>query len=375
MLKVAVIGAGFSGLIFSKYLLKSNIEVDLYEEHDKVGIPEHCTGIVSATTTNLIGQISRKSIVKEFKGVKLLGIKKGIPLITSKPIIKLDRVRLEADLLNDLRDKGGRVFLNKRVKGLSALSNYDVIILADGINGYLHKSVGIGFHGRRIYGVNQEFCMENNEEYFEVKFDPVTSNNFFSWFVPLGEKIIIGTGAEKMRKLKDAQRNAREYFGIKSKECKTYGGIIISGVDDVKLRTGKIIGVGDAIGLTKPLTGGGLYPNSLSAYLMHKLILKGHNIIESLEAALVFTFGLLHKSKSISLLMQRRPEVIDEIIEIAEKHNIIKQINGRIDYDLHFDLIQKAFESDASTAFVRDFLKKYPLDFFRLAFAVIKDLK
>ncbi len=374
-LKVAVIGAGFAGLIISNYMLMANIDVDLYEEHSKVGIPEHCTGIVSSLTSKLIGDVSKKNIIKKYDGIKINSYENSVKLYTKDPIIKLDRVKLEVDLLNNFIDKGGRVFLKSRIYNLDEINkkNYDGIIISDGINGSLHKKYNLGFSGRLIYGINQEFCIDDYKNDFDVTFDNITSHNFFSWYVPLGNKLIIGTGAEDPKRLIIAQQNAIKYFNIKSKPCNTYGGMIISGINKVNVRNNKIIALGDNIGLTKPLTGGGLFPNSLAAYLTYSLINKGFDILDSLELSINYVLRILKKTNNLSIYLHRNPEIVREIIDISKKSNILEGINGKIDYDLHNDIISKTLKNKNSYKFLFNFMINNPKALFALGDNLLKD--
>ncbi|AFZ70395.1 hypothetical protein Calag_0640 [Caldisphaera lagunensis DSM 15908] len=374
-MKIAVIGAGFAGLIISNYMLKANIDVDLYEEHSKTGIPEHCTGIVSSLTSKLIGNVSKKNILKEFKGVNIKSYGNSAKLYTKEPIIKLDRVKLENDLLNNFIDKGGKVFLKSRIYNLDDINekNYDAIIISDGVNGFLHKKYGLGFSGRLIYGINQEFCLDDYKSNFDVVFDNITSHNFFSWYVPLGNKVIVGTGAEDPKRLVIAQQNAIKYFNIKSKPCNTYGGLIISGINKVEFRKNKLIAMGDNIGLTKPLTGGGLFPNSLTAYLAYSLINKGFNILDSLEFSISYVLRILKKTNNLSIYLHKNPEIVRELIEISKRTDILKNLNGEIDYDLHNDIISKTFKNKDSYKFLLYFMANNPKAFFTLGNNLLKD--
>ncbi|WP_292320094.1 NAD(P)/FAD-dependent oxidoreductase [Caldisphaera sp.] len=377
-MKVAIVGAGFSGLIFSNYLLDANIDVDLYEEHSKVGIPEHCTGIISSLTSKLIGEVSKNNIIKKYTKLKITSFYNSVEIYTKDDIIKLDRVKLENDLLNLFINRGGNAFLNKKIKEINynkiLNKNYDAILLSDGINGFIHKKYGLGFQGRTIYGINQEFCINNDEDLFEVRFDNKTSNNFFSWYVPLRDKIIIGTGAENPQMLMNAQNNAIKSFNIKSNPCHTYGGLIISGIKKANIRNGNIIAIGDTIGLTKPLTGGGLFPNSLAAYFSYSLIKKGYNILDSIESSISFVLSMLKKTNNLSMILHKNPTIIEEIIEISKKSNLLESMNRKIDYDFHIDLIRNSLKDKNSYKFLLGFTSSYPISLFKLGIGILKDL-
>ncbi|WP_158308281.1 NAD(P)/FAD-dependent oxidoreductase [Fervidicoccus fontis] len=65
-MKTGVIGGGISGLLTSIRLSESGCNVYLYEEHTEVGLPEHCTGIVSKKTLKMMNAPIDECIKKEF---------------------------------------------------------------------------------------------------------------------------------------------------------------------------------------------------------------------------------------------------------------------------------------------------------------------
>ncbi|OYT45791.1 MAG: hypothetical protein B6U85_08320, partial [Desulfurococcales archaeon ex4484_42] len=64
---VAVVGGGIGGLLSSIEIAKLGFNVIVYEEHGAVGLPKHCTGLISETTLSEIirsSGINHKNIIK-----------------------------------------------------------------------------------------------------------------------------------------------------------------------------------------------------------------------------------------------------------------------------------------------------------------------
>ena len=52
---VTIVGAGCAGLRLAKRLAEKDVDVTVLEDHSEVGIPEHCSGLISASNTQTLG--------------------------------------------------------------------------------------------------------------------------------------------------------------------------------------------------------------------------------------------------------------------------------------------------------------------------------
>ncbi len=67
-MRVRVIGAGVAGLSFALAITATGYQdVLILEEHPRVGVPKHCTGLVSETTVQAFGSIARSCVVSKFR--------------------------------------------------------------------------------------------------------------------------------------------------------------------------------------------------------------------------------------------------------------------------------------------------------------------
>ena len=217
--RVAVVGAGFSGLMFALSLLKEGLLVDVYEEHGRVGFPEHCTGLVSGYTAELIGRPAERARLAEFDTVVISGPTRSVEVRPRGGVVKLDRVRLEEAMLDEVEREGGRVHLGVRAKVgadgtvLPGGARYDVVVLAEGYFGRLAGSLGLRRRGRVFWGVNEELDYKASGP-FVARFDGATSGGFFSWFVPLGDRVLVGTASRDPRAVASYLSEARRAFGV-----------------------------------------------------------------------------------------------------------------------------------------------------------------
>jgi flavin-dependent dehydrogenase len=88
-----IVGGGPSGLS-SAIEASDNIDILIIEEDKRVGIPRHCTGIVSYEALKLIGEPALKSVKNKIRKAEFVspsGIKVNITLSHHKVFV-LERV-------------------------------------------------------------------------------------------------------------------------------------------------------------------------------------------------------------------------------------------------------------------------------------------
>ncbi len=276
-MKIAVVGAGFAGLITAKKLSEAGANVTIYEEHGEVGLPEHCTGIVSRRVVELIGSEAKENVEGEIDEFFLANSKlEGLWLKGPKGFtVKLNRRKLETDLLESALAEGAtfvrklvtRVNRRGEVEGIA----YDKVFLAEGWRAELSRSLGIGHSSRTVYGLNAEVAGEVAYPRTSfIIFDKELAPGFFAWVVMLEHKAVIGTASERGKGnvkvlLEKVIEIARRKGLVRGEVVKTYGGVILTGPPSLAPCSREVCAIGDSAGLNKPLTGGGLYPTSVVA--------------------------------------------------------------------------------------------------------------
>lgn len=292
-MRAAVIGAGFAGLINAVKLLRSGVEVDIYEEHDRVGYPKHCTGIVSRRTAALIGNAAAESVEAEYERLVLRS--RGLRLAVRAGTVKLDRVRLERLLLEEARSLGAGARLGERVLSVDPESGeleledgkrpggYDIIILAEGLHGRLRRSsLSVRWAPTTSMGVNLEAACPSNGTLEVVE----AREAWFAWRVPTRRGLVVGAlGPRPGGAMREARALLEESGCREAPEV--YGGRVIHGppMPPRLAVRGRLVIVGDAAGLTKPLTGGGLYPNALLAEIASRAVRSGQDPRRAYEGA------------------------------------------------------------------------------------------
>ncbi len=284
----AVVGAGFSGLIVSRELAKVD-KVTLFEEHENgIGLPKHCTGIVSRKVVELIGKVAEENLegyLDEF----FMGLPDGRGMWIKGPkkfTAKLERVGLERGLFEEVLSEGvkveWKVVREVKKNGEVDGERFERVIIAEGWRAELSSALGISHRARRVYGVNLE--VKGKTAFpgsVEVWFDKELAPGFFAWVVMLEGKAVVGTASEPKRAnvrelAKKVLERARERGLVEGKVVEEYGGVILTGPPTLTPCYSKVCSIGDAAGMNKPLTGGGLYPSSVVATRFPSVFPKVH---------------------------------------------------------------------------------------------------
>jgi Dehydrogenases (flavoproteins) len=129
---VHILGAGPAGLQVARFLLKGySGDVYVYEEHEKIGRPIHCTGLVSLEGLKKdIGIIDGNLITNTFRGAIFFS-PSGKRLIVGRPetvAVVVDRERLEERLYEEALSLGAHVKLGSHVNLADFLNLLEVKI-------------------------------------------------------------------------------------------------------------------------------------------------------------------------------------------------------------------------------------------------------
>lgn len=254
-MKVSVVGAGPIGCRTAELLALSGHKVQVFEEHPKPGLPEHCTGIVSprlldlVKTESVLNKPSRASVF----GEKISFSVKGTAYVIDRP--KFDQERFEA------AQKAGAVFFfdsrtsfdgrdlvlkNRRLKS-------DIIVAADGAR----SSIRSFFRPNPLLLPSAQYLVSGRFDpgQVEIHFWPhYNKPGLFTWVVPQsGEMAKLGVACQGPLLVLDAFMKKRAPKGVVWKRMA--GTVVVGG--PVRQDFGKVKLVGDAAGQVKATTAGG----------------------------------------------------------------------------------------------------------------------
>jgi geranylgeranyl reductase family protein len=281
---VVVIGAGPAGSLTARLLAERGHRVIVLEEHDSVGVPVHCTGLVGSEAFTEF-DLPRSLILAHSDGARFWGAAgESVPVRSERVnAVVIDRQGLDRVLADRAVAAGAEYRFGVRAEhvavashGVRILTRADeppvegrACVLACGASYRFHRALGLGLPDLFLQSAQVEAAFPEMPE-IEVRFGRDVAPSGFAWMVPLRKDDVprarIGLmsedrSAERFRKFSDvlAHRAGIDPATIPSPRLKMLplGPVKRSYAD-------RVLAVGDAAGLVKPTTGGGIYYGLLS---------------------------------------------------------------------------------------------------------------
>jgi len=276
---VGIVGGGPAGLLSAVVLSKLGYDVEVYEEHENIGKPRHCTGLISDTSVNMLknlcNEVSRSWIVRSFKEYIIRDTKRTstIYLRFAERVFITDREIFEQDLRDIALSKGARISLRSHVDVvrkdgciniLNELRHYRLIVLAEGSVRYHSLMLGLCSKRNNLKGIQAiTRPLDFKVDIPVIYVGKDLSKDFFGWAVPYRDReLIIGYADRKvsLEGLKHLIKILIRDSGGTAVTIKKFFGGLIPADKPCKPVTGKVIGLGDSISSVKPISGGGVYP-------------------------------------------------------------------------------------------------------------------
>jgi flavin-dependent dehydrogenase len=248
-MRIAIIGAGIIGLYLSWKLTQKGEKVLVFEKNKEIG-KKTCSGLFSERILEFIPE-SRNLIKNEINFCLINFPKKRIKIEFSKKFLVIDRSQLDNLVAELARKAGAKIFLNYEISSFP--KGFDKIIGCDGAFSQVRKKLKL--KDPQFYLGIQGFTLSSKENLNQkinfVETWPTKSG--FLWKIPRGNEIEYGI----FEKPKEAEKIFENFLESKKIHLeKINSAIIPQGL--VIPRNSKVTLCGDAMGLTKPWSGGGV---------------------------------------------------------------------------------------------------------------------
>jgi geranylgeranyl reductase family protein len=265
--------------------------VAVLEEHATSGTPVHCTGILARDAFDVFG-LSRGSILNEVTTARFVS-PHGADLVHRTRAVEavvIDRARFDEELALDAVRCGATVRFATRVRGVAIDAGQVTVdvgegapvraracVLATGGRYALHRPLGLDLPSHYLHTAQRELPA-SRPGVVEVHFGRGLAPGGFGWIVPVwrGDRSYARVGVM-------AESRAPEHFArILDRVSDRWGLEALAEPPRQKIlplssiaRTfrDRLLVVGDAAGLVKPTTGGGIYYSLLSAGMAADVLL------------------------------------------------------------------------------------------------------
>ena len=357
-----IVGAGPIGGYLAQKLAEDNLRVLILEEHSEIGRPFQCAGLVNPKAMASVGlletvltpiwgariyspegtlvEIGQKNKVRTWsvcrklfdEAVVIQSIKSGADIwLSSKPVnLKIGEEKVEIEISTP--------------NGIKNLTT-KVICGADGAHSWVRRKLKMGRPKETMIGMQIEITgYEGKSGKLDMYTGSDISPGFFAWVIPSGETARVGVWSqtkyigEKSCEdlLNELMRNSR--WSYKFKDCKEVGrfvGSVPSGI--LKSTTSTRVALfGDAAGICKPTTGGGIGPGFAHIDLIAEdfINLIRENKLDARNLSKIDkSIDKMRKSQSRAralrdaFLSHSSDDELEEIFKIWAKPDVIEMIN------------------------------------------------
>lgn len=365
---VLVVGGGPAGLYAARRLADDGFSTVVCEEHSVIGQPVHCTGVLSAGSFDELG-LSRDAILNPLTTVRFVS-PAGLEVRYTPPTLQavvIDRARFDQQLAGDAQAAGAELRPNTRISALDfssqgvraritggAGSRIDarLVLIASGASYVLQRRLGLGLPRAYLHTAQREVPASRPGD-VEIHFGHRIAPRGFAWAVPIQRPdgfyarvgvMSIGQPAGWYRAMLGRLYN----WGVD-------GGGARPRLKVLPLRSiertydDRVMVIGDAAGLVKPTTGGGIHYSIVSAAIAAEV---GARALATnrLEAASLRTYESRWRRRLASefqaqWLLRRVAEKlsdrqIDALFELARTDGVMPIVQRTASFNQHRPLIQ-----------------------------------
>ena len=280
---VVIIGGGPAGLFAGARLAAAGFGTMLLEEHSSVGEPVHCTGVLSVDAFDEFN-LSRRSLLNPLTTARFRS-PAGHEVIYAAEraeAVVIDRRAFDQELLERAAFAGVTIESGTRVSSVqvgaagvtvktqSAEHSARACILACGANYSLHRQVGLGMPRLFLHTAQLELAAARLGD-VELHFGAEIAPKGFGWVVPVARpheqcaRVGVMCDGDAPRYFQRLAGRVAARWGIAGATLTTPRQKILPLAPISRTYGDRLLAIGDAAGLVKPTTGGGIYYSLVSA--------------------------------------------------------------------------------------------------------------
>ena len=281
---VLVVGGGPAGLYAAERLARRGVSTLLCEEHTLVGDPIHCTGVLATESFDILG-LPKDATLNALTTARFVS-PSGITISYSTPsplAAVIDRGAFDRALADRARAAGVEIRVGARASvvesGPTAVRaqvgdewvSARLLILACGANYAFQRRVGLGLPRDYLHTAQREVPARTPAD-VELHFGRDIAPDGFAWAVPVTRpngtyaRVGVMTSRDPVGSYSRMVARLAERWGLDDVQQPPRQKILPLGAID-RTYADRTLVVGDAAGLVKPTTGGGIHYSIWSAAL------------------------------------------------------------------------------------------------------------
>lgn len=267
---VVVVGGGPAGSACARLCAEQGLSVCLVEEHGTAGVPVQCAGLLSMNAFREC-EVSNDCILSTVRGARVvssLGPALEFDAGTPKAHV-VDRAVLDREMLGraamagaDIRMKTsylarkGDYIVTRGVDGRCEIP-FRILVAADGARSRVARVEDMPRPKAFLAGLQADILHDMDQS--KVEIHPDASPEFFGWAIPLGPgRTRIGLAGRT-----DVKCRFTRFLGMFGQDSRSAQVHLVSGTIPLGTRArtfgNHVLFIGDAAGMAKPTSGGGVY--------------------------------------------------------------------------------------------------------------------
>jgi geranylgeranyl reductase family protein len=267
---VVVVGGGPAGSTCGRLCAEQGLSVCLVEEHGAAGIPVQCAGLLSMNAFREC-EVSQSSILATVRGAKVvsslgpvLEFDARMPKAHVVDRAVLDREMLaraagagaEVRMKTSFADRKGQRIVTRGVNGKEEIL-FRILVAADGARSRVARVMGMRRPEVFLAGLQADIL--HGMDGSRVEIHPDAAPDFFGWAIPIGA----GRARVGLAGRTGVRERFRSFLSLISQDSHQAQVHLVSGTIPLgtMARTfgDRVLFVGDAAGMAKPTSGGGVY--------------------------------------------------------------------------------------------------------------------
>jgi geranylgeranyl reductase family protein len=360
---VAIVGAGPAGLECARLLASLGYDTVVLEEHQAIGVPVHCTGLFGLEAFSEF-EIPQTCVLGTADGAEFIAADGSSVVVTADSVraVVVDRARLDQSLAEASRRAGAELRPGSRVRAIDVESQHvavtvddqpvvraRVCVLACGANYRFNRLLGLGVPRAFVQSAQLEWSFAGPER-VEVHLGREVAPGGFAWVVPFARdgrafnRVGLMCETRASARLRTFAERLRERFDRDGQDWREPRLKILPLGPVAKTYAARVVAVGDAAGLVKPTTGGGIYYSLISARIAARALdaaLRDGDVSEprlrSYESEWRIRLGAeIRTGLAFRTLASRMNDrSIDALIELARVDGLIPLLRQTADFNWH----------------------------------------
>ena len=358
---VVVVGGGPAGLLAARDLAAAGFSTIVVEEHDAIGVPVHCTGVLGMDAFDEL-ELPRQTILHTAHAARFISADGSSVLIDHERVRAaiIDRGEFDAALAVSAAAAGADIRAGCRVRQIDVDNDGVTVstaagsvlgracVIACGANYRFNRRLGLGLPRLFVHSAQREVAFPD-ADHVEVYLGRQIAAGGFGWLVPFRRAARscarVGVMCEARPRLafKELAACISRRFNI-STEWDEPRVKVLPLAPVTRTWSRRVLAVGDAAGLVKATTGGGIYFGLLSGRLAAEVLagalrddcLSGTRLREYERRWRARLWPEIRAGLAFRAMASRlNDRTIDRVMELARVDGIVPLLKQTADFNWH----------------------------------------